>query len=104
MVRIAKWSWGFLESLKEQKELWKARRKAESRGVHQGLERGEGLFTGVCVVIRALILLQCVSNHSSNWERETDPGGEGGTKSGRTGRMESQSVLSQLRVGGGALK
>ena len=61
-------------------------------------------MTGVFVMISVLLLLQCVSNHSSNWGGETERGGGGGTKPGRAGRMASQSVFSQLGVGGGGLK
>ena len=60
-------------------------------------------MTWVFVMIRALILLQCESNHSSNWGGETEGGGGGGTRPGRAGRMVSQYVFSQLGDGGGGL-
>ena len=83
--------------------MWKARRREESRGVHHGLDRGEGLFIGVLEEIRALTLLQCTLNHSSNSLGEVEAGGGGGIRPGRTGRIASQSVLSQLGEGGGGL-
>ena len=47
-----------MEDLYDLEAEWNAWRREESRGVHQGLDLGEGLETGVFEIIRVLTLLE----------------------------------------------
>ena len=87
---MAEWSYGSLEDLNDLEAEWKAWRTDERRGDHQGLDLGEGLEVGVFEVMRDLILLEWVSNHSSKTDTGQEGGGAGGTREGSWGRMVFQ--------------
>ena len=55
---MAEWSYGSLEDLYDLEAEWKAWLREERRGVHQGLDLGEGLETGVFEIISVLTLLE----------------------------------------------
>ena len=55
---MAEWSYGSLEDLYDLEAEWKAWRREERRGVHQGLDLGEGLETGVFEIKSVLTLLE----------------------------------------------
>ena len=98
---MAECSYRSLEDLNDLAAVWKAWRRDERRGDHQGLDLGEGLVTGMLEVMRDLILAECVSNHSSKTDTGQEVGGGGGTREGSWGRMVYQSVLEQLGDGSG---
>ena len=77
---MAEWSYGSLEDLNNLEAEWRARRREEKRGDHQGLDLEEGLEVGVFEVIRDLILLECVSNHFSKTDTRQRRRGEGRTR------------------------
>ena len=89
------------EDLNDLEAEWKAWRRDERRGDHQGLDLEEGLEVGVFEVMRDLILFEWVLNHSSGTDTEQDGGGGGGTREASWGRMVFQSVLAQLGDGSG---
>ena len=80
---------------------WKACRREERRGDHQGLDLGKGLEVGVFEITRVLILLEWTPNHSSNTDTGQEREGGGGPRDGSRGWMEFQSVLAQLGEGSG---
>ena len=55
---MAEWSYGSLEDLYVLEAEWKAWRREERRGFHQGLDLAEGLETGVFEIISVLTLLE----------------------------------------------
>ena len=98
---MAEWLYGSLEDLNDLDAEWNAWQREERRGDHKGLDLGEGLVTGVFEMMRDLILVEYMSNHSSKTDTGHELGAEGGTREGSWGRMVSQSVLDQLGAGSG---
>ena len=62
---MVEWSYESLEDLNDLEAEWKACRREERRGDHQGLDLGEGLEVGVFEMMRDLILLEWTLNHFS---------------------------------------
>ena len=55
---MVEWSYRSLEELYDLEAEWKAWRRDERRGDHQGLDLGEGLEVGVLEITRDLIRLE----------------------------------------------
>ena len=98
---MAEWPYGSLEDMNDLEAEWKAWRREERRGDHQGFDLGEGLEVGAFEVMRDLILLEWTLNHPSKTDTGQEGGGGGRTREGSWGRMVFQSVLAQLGDGSG---
>ena len=87
--------------------LWYSLHSTVSRGVHHGLDLGEGRESGVSSIKRAVSEFSEDEHHSLSWAGEGRGGAGGVRKDWRRGRSASQLVRSQqgtlgdgLSVGG----
>ena len=86
------WCTGFFATLVV---LEYALQRAVRRGVHQGLEGGEGLEVGVSDLTQAMRTLREEENQGSSWGGEGLVGGGGTTNELGGASRESPSVSSQ---------